>query len=443
MIKDYYYNLLSKYISVYARPGDKTLFVEPRSRTTLKNFSTKDVLVVTTDTEKFHDYRTVEDIKSARQWEPDYIILDGNLQRVADVIDYLNKINSICTASTRVILIYYSMLWRPIVCLATILGLRDKLPYENWITPEDMLNFSRLADFERVKRQTRIILPIKIPVISNFINRWLAPLPFFNIVSFLNFEILRPVIQKDDSHDNFSVSVIIPMRNESGNVEAAFERIPAMGPNDELIFIEGNSTDDTWEKLLECQKQYSKTDSRTIKIAQQDGAGKKDAVYKGFSMAENQILMILDGDLTVPPEDLVKFYNALICKKGEFINGCRLVYPLETESMRFLNMLANKLFAMAFSFVLGQNLKDTLCGTKVFKRDVFTKIQANQEFFGDFDPFGDFDMIFGADRLGLKILEVPVRYQSRTYGDTNISRFRHGWILLRMLLFACKKLKFI
>jgi len=325
----------------------------------------------------------------------------------------------------------------------TFLDLRERVSQENWITPDDILNFTLLTGFERVKRQTRIFLPLHIPFFSNFVNRWAAPLPFLNLFSLLNFEIMRPILVTTDEFDDYSVSIIIPVRNERGNIKSAFERIPIMGPNDELIFIEGNSTDDTWGELQLCRNKYAHTDPRTIKIAQQEGKGKKDAVYKGFSMAENSILMILDGDLTVPPEDLAKFYDALVSCKGEFINGCRLVYPLEDESMRFLNMIGNKLFANAFSYVLGQKLKDTLCGTKVFTRDTFNKIRTNQKFFGDFDPFGDFDLIFGADRLGLKIIEVPVRYLARAYGDTNISRFRHGWILLKMLLFACRKLKFI
>lgn len=443
MLKDYYYRLLSKYISVYARSGDRILFVDPRESTRLSKFSKEDTLLVTSHPEWFDDYRTIEDIRKAKEWGPDFIILDGNLQRESDILELLNAVNSICSLSTRVIITYYSALWKPIVKAATMLGFRERPSRENWTAPEDILNFTLLTEFERVKRQTRILIPIKIPFISDFVNRWLAPLPIINHFAFINFDILRPApVPKVKSEDD-SVSVVIPVRNEAGNIEAAFERISLMGPNDELIFIEGNSTDNTWEEVQRCRDKYAQTDPRTIKIAQQNGKGKKDAVHKGFSMAENNVLMILDGDLTVPPEDLPKFYNALISKKGEFINGCRLVYSLEDEAMRFLNMIGNKFFAIAFSYVLAQKLRDTLCGTKVFTRETYERIQNHQSFFGDFDPFGDFDLIFGADRLGLKIIEIPVRYQSRTYGDTNISRFRHGWLLMKMLFFVCKKLKFI
>ena len=443
MIKDYYYRLLSKYISVYARPRDKILFVEPLTSLVLNNFSKEDLLVVTSDPERFDGFQTVEDIQMARQWKPDYIVLSGNINREPDIIDFLKGINSICRSNTRVILTYYSSLWQPIIKFAAILGLREKVSKENWTAPEDIQNFASLTEFERVKRQPRILIPLKLPFVSDFVNRWLAPLPVINLFALLNFEILRPVPVSTEKLKQDSVSVIIPARNEAGNIEDAFKRIPVMGPNDELIFVEGNSTDNTWEEIERCRDKYAKSDPRNIKIVQQDGKGKKDAVHKGFSMAENSILMILDGDLTVPPEDLPKFYDALVRGKGEFINGCRLVYSLEDEAMRFLNMIGNKFFAFAFSYVLSQNLRDTLCGTKVFTRKTYERIQKNQSFFGKFDPFGDFDLIFGADRLGLKIVEVPVRYQARSYGDTNIRRFRHGWLLLKMLLFVSRKLKFI
>jgi glycosyltransferase involved in cell wall biosynthesis len=234
---------------------------------------------------------------------------------------------------------------------------------------------------------------------------------------------------------------VVAARNEEGNIKNILDRIPKMGPDDELIFVEGNSTDNTWIKILELSKEYSS--KLNIKTAQQAGKGKGDAVRKGFSLASKEILMILDADLTVPPEDLPRFYNAIKDGKGEFINGSRLVYPMEKEAMRFFNLLGNKFFALAFSYVLGQRFKDTLCGTKVISRENYKKLEKNRNYFGDFDPFGDFDLIFGAARMGLKIVEVPIIYRERTYGTTNISRWKHGVILLAMLIFAARKIKFI
>ncbi len=216
--------------------------------------------------------------------------------------------------------------------------------------------------------------------------------------------------------------------------------MPEFGKHVEIIFIEGNSTDDTWETIQKIHAKYK--DKYDIKIARQDGKGKGDAVRKGYDMASGDILMILDADLTVPPEELPKFYNALVERKGEFINGCRLIYPMDANAMRPLNTLGNKFFSMAFSWILEQPIKDTLCGTKVMFRKDYQKLAANRSFFGNFDPFGDFDLIFGSYKLNLKIIDLPITYKERIYGDTNISRFRHGMILLKMMFFAISKIKF-
>jgi glycosyltransferase involved in cell wall biosynthesis len=213
-----------------------------------------------------------------------------------------------------------------------------------------------------------------------------------------------------------------------------------MGPDDELIFVEGHSSDGTWEEIQAAAQRHPE---RRILALQQPGRGKGDAVRVGFAAASREILMILDADLTVPPETLPKFYAAIAGGTGEFVNGSRLVYPMERRAMRFANMVGNKFFALAFSFLLGQPLKDTLCGTKVLSRDWYEVIARERLYFGDFDPFGDFDLLFGASRLGLKIVELPIRYRERAYGETNIQRWRHGSILLRMTAFAARRMKFL
>jgi glycosyltransferase involved in cell wall biosynthesis len=216
--------------------------------------------------------------------------------------------------------------------------------------------------------------------------------------------------------------------------------LPDFGNHQEIIFVDGHSSDGTPEEVERVMRAYPTKD---IKLMVQDGHGKGDAVRKGFRVAKGDILMILDADLTVPPEDLPKFYRALADDQGEFINGCRLIYPMEKEAMRSLNLLGNKLFSIMFTWILNQRFKDTLCGTKVLFRKDYEKIQAGRDYFGEFDPFGDFDLIFGAVKQNLKVVEIPIRYRDRTYGSTNISRFKHGWLLLRMTLFAYKKIKAI
>ena len=368
----------------------------------------------------------------------DYLILNGVIHYTRDIQGYLQQLHKVCMPGTRLVITYYSRLWQPFFKLATALGLRSKSPEQNWLAKDDVKNLLELAGFEPVIDESRVLLPIYIPVISNLVNRYLSPLPFLRIFNVLHIMIARP--KKSPADWRPSVSVVVPARNEAGNIEDAVLRTPPMGPDDELIFIEGNSTDDTWEVIQRIKKKYP---DRQIVIGQQEGKGKGDAVRKGFGLASKDILMILDADLTVPPESLPQFYQALVDGKGEFINGSRLVYPMDEKAMRFANILGNKFFAMAFSFVLGQRFKDTLCGTKVLTKLNYEKIASHRSYFGEFDPFGDFDLIFGAMRLGLKIREVPISYKERTYGDTNIQRWRHGVILLRMLLYAARKIKFV
>ena len=238
-----------------------------------------------------------------------------------------------------------------------------------------------------------------------------------------------------------AVSVVIPCRNERGNVAAAVERTPAMGRHTELIFVEGHSTDGTAEAIEAAIRAHPQ---RAISLLSQgERAGKGDAVRLGFAHAKGDVLMILDGDLTVRPEDLPKFLDALVAGHGELINGSRLVYQRPQQAMRVLNVLGNKVFSWLFSFLLDQRFRDTLCGTKVLLRSDYQRIAANRAYFGDFDPFGDFDLLFGAARLNLKIAELPVRYLERSYGSTNIQRFRHGWLLFRMCLLAMRRIKFV
>ena len=232
---------------------------------------------------------------------------------------------------------------------------------------------------------------------------------------------------------------MIAARNEKGNIDELLKRIPVLGKGTEVIFVEGHSTDGTYEKILESIAKFKNLDCKVFK---QEGEGKGDAVRFGFQKSKGEILMILDADITVEPEELKRFYEIIISGKGEFVNGVRLVYPYQDQAMRFANLVGNKFFAIAFTWLLGQPIKDTLCGTKVLLAEDYKKISKNRNYFGDFDPFGDFDLLFGAAKLNLKIVELPIRYKARKYGTTNISRWRHGLLLLQMVIFAARRIKF-
>jgi ubiquinone/menaquinone biosynthesis C-methylase UbiE len=371
----------------------------------------------------------------------DYVILSDVLGDLTNIQRVLENLHQICDPHTKVIINFHNFLWEPILHIAERIGQRRPQPPQSWLSMNDVLNLLNITGYQSVKIGRRFIFPKYIPILSNFINRYLAPLPIVNHLSLTNYIVARKQVYRSAATSDYRVSVIIPARNEAGNIGAAIERLPQLGKHTEVIFVEGHSQDNTWETIQTLAREYR--GDFTIKTFQQSGKGKGDAVRLGFEQATGDILIILDADLTVQPEELVNFVGTIVSGRGEFINGSRLVYPYPQAAMPWLNTLANKFFAMVFSFLLGQNIKDTLCGTKVLWRDDYLRIVANRSYFGDFDPFGDFDLLFGAAKLNLHIVEVPVRYQSRTYGASNIAHVREGLILIKMCLYAAQKIKFI
>lgn len=367
----------------------------------------------------------------------DFIILSDILNDLWDVQEVFDQIHSLCEQHTRVIMNVHSHLWELPIRMAQKLGVAVPTLEQNWLARQDIVNMMTLTCFEPVRIWQEFLEPFRLPVLESFINRFLVRFWPFRELALTNFMVARPLLTHAG---NPKVSVIIPARNEAGNIPAIFARMPRMGSETELIFVEGHSTDNTYQVLEQTIQAHSEWKS---KLFRQAGIGKADAVKLGFDQAAGDIVMILDADLTVPPEDLPRFYGALVNEKGEFINGVRLVYPMEKEAMRPANLIGNKIFSLAFSWMLGQPIKDTLCGTKAMWKVDYQKIAANRAYFGDFDPFGDYDLIFGAAKLNLKIVDLPIRYRERVYGTTNISRWKHGWLLFKMVLFAATRLKFV
>lgn len=367
----------------------------------------------------------------------DVIILSDLVNDAWDVQRVFEQIRPLCTPRTRVIVNVYSNLWQGVLSLAQRARLAVPILEQNWLTADDLRGILTLAGFETIRDWREILLPLPIPLLAAFCNRVLVRLPVFRGLALANFLIarLQPVPVEEPS-----VSVVIAARNEAGNIRSIFERIPPMGRATELIFVEGHSKDDTYAVIEREIALHPATPSRVLR---QPGIGKADAIRAGFDAATGDILMILDADLTVPPEDLPRFYEALRSGRGEFVNGVRLVYPMEKQAMQGLNFLGNKFFSWAFTSLLGQPIKDTLCGTKVLWKKDYERIAANRSYFGDFDPFGDFDLIFGAAKLNLKIVDLPIRYRERTYGATNISRWKHGLLLIRMVWYAARRIKFV
>ncbi len=369
----------------------------------------------------------------------DFIILSDVVNDLWDVQQVLETISRHCHGETRILFNFYSRLWEIPRRVAEACGLVKPQLTQNWLTAPDLANLLYLAEFEVIRVSHEIMWPVRMPLIDALCNHYLVKLWPFRELGITNFLIARPNPQPCPGPEPI-VSVVVPARNESGNIANILDRVPEMGGGTELIFVEGHSQDDTWDRI---QNEMSlRARPRTVAM-QQTGKGKGDAVRLGFAKATGELLMILDADLTVLPEDLPRFYEAWHSGKGDFINGVRLVYPMQEGSMRFFNLLGNKFFSLAFSWLLGQSIKDTLCGTKVLSRRHYETIAANRAYFGGLDPFGDFDLIFGAAKINLKMLDLPIRYRQRTYGETNIQRWRHGLLLLRMVMLAMRRIKFV
>ncbi len=372
----------------------------------------------------------------------DYIILSDLLGHLEDIWTAFQRLNSVSRPDTRVVITYYNYLWEPLLRFAELIGQRTPLRLQNWLPLDDIENLLRLSDFEVVKRGYRFLIPKYVPFVSNWVNRIVAKLPVIRRLCLIEYVVARPLPspRETEPQPGFTCSVVVPCRNELGNIESTVARIPDLGARTEIIFVDGASTDGTREKIEEqIELNRGKKDIRLLLQASPKGKG--EAVRLGFDAATGDILFILDADLTVDPEDLPRFYRAIVERKGELISGSRLVYPMERQAMRVLNLIGNKVFSVLFTWTLEQRITDTLCGTKVLRRSDYLKIKGNRAFFGNFDPFGDFDLLFGAAKLNIKIVEIPIRYRERVYGSTKISRFRHGLLLFRMSWIAIAKLK--
>jgi SAM-dependent methyltransferase len=373
----------------------------------------------------------------------DYIVLSDLVGYLDDVQTVFENLHHASHAGTRIVVGYYNYLWEPVLRLGDRLGLRMRQDHQNWLTQDDLQNLLKIAGFETVKRTKKILFPYYIPLVSWLLNTVIANLPGFNQLCLSEFIVARPVKRSASAQEEGwpSVSLIVACKDERGNIQELVERTPRFEGRLEMVFVDGHSKDGTQEEILRMQKLHPDKHIRLIDQGQTKGKG--PAVHLAMREASGDILIILDADISVAPEDVPKFYHQLVSGEGEFINGCRLVYPMEHNAMRFLNVWGNKFFGLAFTYLLGQRLKDTLCGTKALYKADYEKIMANRAYFGEFDPFGDFDLLFGAAKLNMKILELPVRYYERRYGDIKIERFKHGTMLLGMCVIALKKLKFV
>lgn len=364
-----------------------------------------------------------------------YVFTPKMVAQANDVQSLFKNIHKKITEDKRILVIYYNHIWEPLLHLASSLGQRKKTKTENWLDESDISNLLELSDFEIITTQKRFLFPVKLEPLSSLINKYIYALPIINSLCLTTLVVARKKVNPKRFDKQYSVSIIVPARNEAGNIKKIAKTMPRFGKSQEIIYIEGHSKDNTWEMIQkELVKKHNKNIS--IKAYKQTGVGKANAVRLGLKKASGEILMIYDSDRTVDPKDLVKFYEVLSSGKGEFANGSRMVYPMEKDAMRTLNKIGNAFFGSIFTWIFGQKFKDTLCGTKAFFKKDYLKFKRFKD-----DPFGDFELIFGAISSNLKVVEIPVRYRERIYGSTNINRFRHGFLLFKITWLAFKTFK--
>lgn len=367
----------------------------------------------------------------------DYIIVSHALMQSDDAQEFLISLHYWCHPTTRIIIDHYAAHVAALRALAHRCGIAQSAGYQQLFSKKTMSDLFTLTNFELISSGCHTLIARPIPLIAGFFNRFFIALPLINRLAIYRYAVIRPQPHTKNS-SNASVSIIIPCRNEAGNIESAVKRCPAMGSSTEIIFVEGNSSDETNSEIERVAHEYP---DKKIRFFTQSGKGKADAVRKGFAHAAGDIVMILDGDLTMPPEELPKFFNLLVSGRAECVNGSRLIYPMEKEAMTFLAFLANHGFALLLSWVMNQKISDSLCGTKVLWKTDYERIAKARSVSGIQDPFGDFDLLLGAAQLHLKIVDIPIHYKKRVYGQSNISRFYDVWFLLWIVVKSAYQLR--
>ena len=371
----------------------------------------------------------------------DYIILSGIAGSIENIQELLEKAQKWSTTDTRIFIDFYNPLWYPLIKIGEKTGLKMPEMTRNWLSVDDLENFLYISGYQVIKRKYLMFFPKYIPVITYILNKFIGNLPLIRRLSLNNIVIARPARALSNPEDK-RCSVVITCRDEEGNIEGLVTRMPRMGSNTEIIFVEGHSKDNTVAGIEEMIRKYPDKD---IKMLKQKGIGQGDAFRYGFDEALGDFVIWLEADLTTPPEEAIHFWNAYINNQGEYINGSRFIYKMERSAMPLFNFLGNRFFGILFTVLLKQRFTDTLCGFKAISKKNYIRIREQIDFFGDFDPFGDFELIFGTIKNNLKVAEIPVHYQPRQYGESKaygqsfFSFTKHGWLLIRMSFIAFKK----
>lgn len=442
----YYYQVLMRVLRHVIEPGKRLLNLRCQTGLFLEGLSASHGIGVDISPEMVNVARRThsrftyfeafpEDFSTSEKF--DYILLN-DVGEIVDIQKTLLQLHSACGRHTRLVIYNYNHLWEPLLKLAERLGLKIPQPEQNWLSEQDLIGFLALAGFEWLKTYRTTLLPKYVPLLSEFANRVLAKLSPINRLCMVQVLIARPIPKPVDP-STITVSVVVPCKNEKGNIEDTVKRIPELGLRTELIFCDDMSTDGTADEVRRVQKLYPQ---RLIRLLNGPGVCKSKNVWTGFEAATGNILAILDADLTVMPEELPYFIYAITQGGAEFVNGSRLVYPVPKAAMKTTNMIGNRLFSVAFSYLLGQRIKDTLCGTKVLWRTDWERIRPMIGSWGTMDRWGDYELLFAAGKLNLRVVDQPVHYQERIYGATKMTKvLQNGLIMSKMCLYGFLKLK--
>jgi hypothetical protein len=367
----------------------------------------------------------------------DVVIISDALDEAMDVGQLHEPVQAVYSPETRPIFNYHSNLWDSLFTAAHRLGLRRKaLQSDLWVTA-DAKSLPDLSAWD-VAQLHHFLVAADRGRLGSIIDHYPALIhPLFCLtVSIAARSRGRPAASPARA---LSASVVGPARNEAGSIAGAVARTPTMSEDSNLIFERGYSRDDTWTRI---QKVAANHPPLKIEALRPSDRGKGDAELAELAAAASDVLTALEADPTTPHEELPKVYEVIASGKAELADGVSLIYPTSQRAMQFLYLRAKNSFGLIFSWLLCPPAKDTLWGTEVLRRAQYENIAANRTYFGDFDPLGDFDLGFGAATQNLKIADTPIRHRERTHGETNIQRRRHGWLLLRTVIFPPSKLKF-